>query len=217
MTDVLEVAGCADVGLGQLLLLALLGLLVPAAQHVVEVVRRRVGGAVEPKNVVDLRVLDVHRGHVEGWACFALPSVEQVADGGPEPPGLLLTGEVEANLAGVSGKGEKVGPGAADGEVMVELLLEHGPALLDVEDPDEVGPLGVVLDQAGHPTAPLHPAGAPVSSIHLDHSRAQRGAFPAQVAKQTVVLLWGQQDGAHVDGPPGRRLVVVHVRVLVSR
>lgn len=30
----------------------------------------------------------------------------------------------------VSGKGDKVGPGAADGEVMVELLLEHGPALL---------------------------------------------------------------------------------------
>lgn len=46
-------------------------------------------------------------------------------------------------------------------------------AHLDVEDPDEVGPLGVILDQAGHPTAPLHPAGAPVSSIHLDHSRAQ--------------------------------------------
>lgn len=65
----LEVAGRADVGLGQLLLLALLGLLVPAAQHVVEVVRRRVGGAVEPKNVADLRVLDVHSGHVEGWPC----------------------------------------------------------------------------------------------------------------------------------------------------
>lgn len=83
---------------------------------------------------------------------------------------------------------------------MVELLLEHGPTLLqktqsysrkgmapmwrilavdvvahlDVKDPDEVGPLGVVLDQAGHPTAPLHPVGAPISSIHLDHGRAQR-------------------------------------------
>lgn len=85
---------------------------------------------------------------------------------------------------------------------MVKLLLEHGPALLqqnqshsmrrgrlgptwrrlavavvahlDVEDSDEVGPLGVVLDQAGHPTAPLHPVRAAVSSIHLDHSRAQR-------------------------------------------
>lgn len=33
--------------------------------------------------------------------CFALPSVEQVADGGPEPPGFLLTGEVEADLAGL--------------------------------------------------------------------------------------------------------------------
>lgn len=30
----------------------------------------------------------------------------------------------------VSGKGDKVGPGAADGEVVVELLLEHGLALL---------------------------------------------------------------------------------------
>lgn len=38
----LEVAGRANVGFGQLLLLALLRLLVPAAQHVVEVVRRRV-------------------------------------------------------------------------------------------------------------------------------------------------------------------------------
>lgn len=99
---------------------------------------------------------------------------------------------------------------------MVELLLEHGPALLDVEDSDEVGPLGVVLDQTGHPTASLNPVGGPVSSIHLDHSRAQGGAFPAQIAEQTFVLLRGQQDGAHVDGPPGRRLVVVHVRVLVS-
>lgn len=110
MTDVLEVAGRADVGLGQLLLLALLGFLVPAAQHVVEVVRWRVGRAVEPKNVVDLWVLDVHRGHVEGRPCFALPSVEQVTDGGPEPPGFLLTGKVEADLAGVSGKGDEVGP-----------------------------------------------------------------------------------------------------------
>lgn len=33
--------------------------------------------------------------------CFALPSVEQVADCGPEPPGLLLTGKVEADLAGL--------------------------------------------------------------------------------------------------------------------
>lgn len=33
--------------------------------------------------------------------CFALPTVEQVADGGPEPPGLFLTGEVEADLAGL--------------------------------------------------------------------------------------------------------------------
>lgn len=58
-------------------------------------------------------------------------------------------------------------------------------AHLDVEDSDEVGPLGVVLDQAGHPTAPLHPVRAPVSSIHLDHSRAQRlGA--------EITVRWGE-------------------------
>lgn len=34
------------------------------------------------------------------------------------------------------------------------------------------------------------------------------GAFPAQVAEQTLVLLRRQQDGAHVHGPPGRRVVV---------
>lgn len=30
----------------------------------------------------------------------------------------------------VSGKGDEVRPGGADGEVVVELLLEHGPTLL---------------------------------------------------------------------------------------
>lgn len=66
--DSLEVAGCADVGLGQLLLLAF-GLLVLAAQHVVEVVRLLVAvGVVEP-DVVDLWVLDVHRGHGQSWTC----------------------------------------------------------------------------------------------------------------------------------------------------
>lgn len=63
---------------------------------------------------------------------------------------------------------------------LAKAVLAH----LDVEDSDEVGPLGVVLDQAGHPTAPLHPVRAPVSSIHLDHSRAQRlGA--------EVMVRWG--------------------------
>lgn len=72
MVDSLEVAGCADVGLGQLLLLAL-GLLVLAAQaavtqHVVDVVRLLVAvGVVESD--VDLWVLDVHCGHGQSWTC----------------------------------------------------------------------------------------------------------------------------------------------------
>lgn len=71
--DSLEVAGRADVGLGQLLLLAF-GLLVLAvqpavAQHVVEVVRLLVAVGVVESDVVDLRVLDVHRGHVQSWTC----------------------------------------------------------------------------------------------------------------------------------------------------
>lgn len=73
--DSLEVAGRADVGLGQLLLLAFGGLLVLAgqaavAQHVVEVVRLlvAVGVGVE-SNVVDLWILYVHCGHGQSWTC----------------------------------------------------------------------------------------------------------------------------------------------------
>lgn len=77
--DSLEVAGRADVGLGQLLLLAF-GLLVLAAQaavtqHVVEVVRLLVAVRVVEADVVDLRVLDVHRGHVESRTCEGRRSV----------------------------------------------------------------------------------------------------------------------------------------------
>lgn len=39
------------------------------------------------------------------------------------------------------------------------------------------------------------------------------GAFPAQVAEQTLVLMRGQQDGAHALGP-ARCWVVVHVSTL---
>lgn len=114
MTDVLEVAGRADVSLGQLLLLAF-GLLVlpvqPAvAQHVVEVVRLLVAVRVVESDVVDLRVLDVHRGHVQSWTIFrvtsllgfALSPVEQVVDGGSESFGLFFAGEVQADLTGIS-------------------------------------------------------------------------------------------------------------------
>lgn len=114
MTDVLEVAGRADVGLGQLLLLAF-GLLVlpvePAvAQHVVEVVRLLVAVGVVESDIVDLRVLDVHCGHVQSWTifrvtsllCFALSSVEQVVDCGSESFGLFFARKVQTDLTGVS-------------------------------------------------------------------------------------------------------------------
>lgn len=114
MTDVLEVAGRAYVGLGQLLLLAFGLLVLPVeaavAQHVVEVVRLLVAVGVVESDVVDLWVLDVHRGYVQSWTIFrvtsllgfALPSVEQVVDGGSESFGLFLAGKVQTNLTSIS-------------------------------------------------------------------------------------------------------------------
>jgi len=62
-SDSLEVAGRADVGLGELL--PAFGLLVPPLPpHVVEE-ERRLLLALEPRSAADLRVLDVHRGHVQ--------------------------------------------------------------------------------------------------------------------------------------------------------
>lgn len=91
---------------------------------------------------------------------------------------------------------------------MVELLFEHGFSFLDIEHSDEVGPLGIVFDQAGHSAAPLQPRAAAIRCIDLDHGRAKRGAFPAQVAEQTLVLLRGEQDGAHVHSSARRRMAV---------
>lgn len=91
---------------------------------------------------------------------------------------------------------------------MVELLFVHGLSFLDVEHSDEVGPLGVVFDQTGHSTTPLQPRAAAIRRIDLDHGRAERGAFPAQVAQQTLVLLRGEQDGAHVRSPARQRVAV---------
>lgn len=214
MADVLEVAGRADVSLGQLLLLVL-ALLVPAdqaavTQHVVELVRLLVAVGVLDPNAVDLWVLDVHGGHGQSgtWTRFPLSPVEQVVDGHTEALGLFLTGEVQTDLTAVSCKGDEVGPGAADGEVVVELLFKHGLPFLDVEHPDEVGPVRIVLDQAGHSTAPLHPVVAALGPVDLHHRRAQTSAFPAQVAEQTLVLLRGEEQRAHVQGPAGRRVAV---------
>lgn len=91
---------------------------------------------------------------------------------------------------------------------MVQFLFKHGFTFLYVKYSDEVGPLWVVFDQAGHSTAPLHPATAPVCAVHLDHRRTKSGAFPAQVAEQALVLLRGQEDGAHVHRPAGLRVTV---------
>lgn len=97
---------------------------------------------------------------------------------------------------------------------MVELLFVHGFSFLDVEHSDEVGPLGVVFDQTGHSAAPLQPRAAAIRRIDLDHGRAQRGAFPAQVSEQTLVLLRREQDGAHVHCPARRRVTVHGFRAL---
>lgn len=91
---------------------------------------------------------------------------------------------------------------------MVQFLFKHGFPFLDVKHSDEVGPLWVVFDQAGHSTAPLYPAAAPVCAVDLDHRRTQSGAFPSQVAEQALVLLRGQEDGADVNRPARRRVAV---------
>lgn len=56
------------------------------------------GGARDEEDKQKVRKVSWRRNLL---TCFALPTVEQVADGGPEPPGLLLAGEVEADLAGL--------------------------------------------------------------------------------------------------------------------
>lgn len=51
--------------------------------------------------------------------------------------------------------------------------LQDSLTHLDVKHSDEVWPLWVVFDQAGHSTASLHPAAAPLGRIHLDDCRTQ--------------------------------------------
>lgn len=173
MTNVLEVARRADIGLRQLLLLAFGFLVLPAqaavAQHVVDVIWLLMAVGVVESDIVDLRVLYVYSGHVQSWAYFPLSSVEQVINGGSESFGFFFAGEVQTNLTCISCKCNEVGSGVADEEVVVEFLFEHHFPFLDVKDSDEVGSLRVVLDKAGHSTAPLHPVTAPLSTIHLDH------------------------------------------------
>lgn len=91
---------------------------------------------------------------------------------------------------------------------MVKLLFKHSFSFLDVKHSDEVRPLWVVFNQTGHSTASLHPAAAPLGPVHLDHRRTQGGTFPAQVPEQALVLLWGQEEGANVSYPAGRRVAV---------
>lgn len=181
MTNVLEVARRADIGLRQLLLLAFGFLVLPAqaavAQHVVDVIWLLMAVGVVESDIVDLRVLYVYCGHVQSWAIFRvasflyfpLSSVEQVINGGSESFGFFLTSEVQTNLTCISCKCNEVGSGVADEEVVVEFLFEHHFPFLDVKDSDEVGSLRIVLDKAGHSTAPLNPVTAPLSTIHLDH------------------------------------------------
>lgn len=158
MTDVLEVAGCADVSLGQLLLLAFGLFVLPGqaavAQHVVKVVRLLVAVGVVESDTVDFWVLDVHCGHgqsqtifrVTSFLCFPLSSVEQVIDGSSESFGLFFTSKVQTNLTTVACKRDEVWSGAANGEAVVQFLFKHGFPLLDVKHSDEVGSLGVVFD-----------------------------------------------------------------------
>lgn len=116
VADVLEVAGCADVRFGQLLLLAFGFLVLPAqaavAEHVVEVVRLLVAVRVVEADIVYLWILDVHCGHRQRWTIsrvtpflrFALSAVQQVIDGGSKSLCLFFTGKVQTDLTGISCK-----------------------------------------------------------------------------------------------------------------
>lgn len=212
MTDVLEVAWCPNVSLRQLpTALALLFLLVKATvQHVILM------GHI--KFVVYLGILDVHRCHQESgsiwWVTpflsFPLSSVEQFVECTPKSFGFLFTGKVEAHLTRITSEGNEVGSRTTDREIIVELLLKLCFSILDIKDTDKIRPLRVVFHQTGHPTAPLEPGRAPVCPVHLDHRRAQGDAFPAQVVEQTLVLVRGQKQRAHVSHPPLGR-VAAHV------
>lgn len=172
--NVLEVAGRADVGLGQPLLLpALVLLLSPGEGGVHQVVHLRVAEALE----ADLGVLDVYCGHgkrrtvrrVAPLLSFPLSSPHELKQVAAETLRLLLTGKVQTHLARISSKCDEIRFGEVGVEVVVELLFKHDFTILEVKDPDEVGPHGVVFHQTGDAAAPLAPVKAAVRCEHLDH------------------------------------------------
>lgn len=175
MSNVLEVAGRADVRLGQPLLLPLVLLLPLGEGGVHNVVHLRV--VMVTLNIADLWVFDVDGSHGQRRAIwrvasllgFPLSSPQQVSQMTAETLRLLFAGEVQTHLACVSSKRDEVWFGEVDVEVVVQLLLKHHLTVPDVEDPDEVGSLGVVFDQTGHAAASLGPGQVPICREHLDH------------------------------------------------
>lgn len=212
MPDVLEVAGSADVCLGQPLFLGL-ALLLPLWEcRVHDVVHLRV--VVVTLHVADLWVFDVHRSHGQRRAIwrvapllrFPLSSPDELVHMAAEALRLLLAGKVQTHLAVISGKCDEVRFGEVDAEVVVQLLFKHHLTLLDVPHPDEVGSQRVVLDQTGHPAASLVPDGVPVCGVQLHHGRGQGNAFPAKVVEKAVIFLRCQEYGTDVCLPTLRRM-----------
>lgn len=111
MANVLEVAGGSDVSLGQFLPLALnLYLLLVGVHYIVHV-------RILKTYIVDLWVLDVHRRHrqrgsiwwVTPFLGFLLSSADQIIQRTAEPLCFLFTGKIQADLARIPRKHNKVG------------------------------------------------------------------------------------------------------------
>lgn len=113
MADVLEIAGSPDVSLRQFLPLAfhlLLFLVKATVHHVVHV------GIVMEAHIVNFWVLDVHRRHwqrgsiwwVTSFLGFLLSSAEEVIKGNAESFCFLFISKIQANLARIPWKCDKV-------------------------------------------------------------------------------------------------------------
>lgn len=150
------------------------------------------------RNIADLRVLDVNRGHWQCWTIgrvtsllsFPLSSPHEVTHVSAKLLCFLLIGKIKTHLAIISSKCNKVRPGGGEAEAVVKLLFEHHLPIPEVEHPDVVRALGVVFDQTGHAAASFVPGGVPVCCKHLHHCRGERDAFPAEVGEQAFILLW---------------------------
>ena len=88
----------------------------------------------------------------------------------PKNISLPLVGKVETDLSVVPLKGVEVRSGRLVLELVVDLLVKDHCLSVHVKDPDVVGSLEIVLDEADHTTGPFVPSitvTRPLTSVHL--------------------------------------------------